>query len=99
MCVDQAVINLQCGIAEIEFYRRGPTSSQRRALIRSEPHLKRVTPPEPIRPAGNRLLARTGHTSVDLSGTSVTTGEGSALVDENPNTLVSIKNKRLTGRK
>jgi len=94
MCVDQAVINAQCGIAEIEVYGRGPVNSQRRGLIRSEPHLQGVTRAEPIRPATSRRLTRSGHTSVKLLAAPVISGNGSALVDRDTDTLVSVRNKR-----
>ena len=94
MCVDQAVINAQCGIAEIEVYGRGEVNSQWRGLIRSEPHLQGVMAVEPICPATGRRLTRSRHTSVKLLATPVISGDDSALVDQDIDTLVSVRNKR-----
>jgi len=94
VCVDQGVMTAQCGIAEIEVYGDGPTENSNRGLIRSEPHIRSITPSDPIRPAGSRKLTKEGSTRVELSGTPLTSGNGTMLVDGDPSTTVRIDHER-----
>lgn len=92
VCIDQGVMTAQCGIADIEVYGDGPTagSESGRGLIRADPHIKAVMLTKSKPPAHSKLLTNKANTKVKLSGTPVTSGDGSALVDGNRSTGIRI---------